>query len=491
MSLYRQFRFEYCGAWTTYSELDADECEPDGRTIAYFMNEFYGGRYELQSVQAELGRPAQRCFEVSGKVRASGQALSYPVEQALEYDHPVLISPDFDFDVDETSVEYWGVNERPRSVLGRDDARIALMIYHTTLFAIGDKGRSCRIDDRDELLEGYAGVRYMDDELHNIYIGSNLPQIDIMRMTDNSNRGGAADAAYEAIEAANIFNSVSQELLRKEWELAPPDEQWRGRRATARFGVATTLIRGVLEIRGYAVNGQPDLVAATLAANAGLAAFEVQTEHKCFSLSSGYSEECTTSLVVDVVATELERCTKTSVYMVNSCRSEATERSKEILVAIMGCGLLGSRDGVCHDPSAIEAATETALKQSEGIVDAAIQQIKEEHARKIEDARLVLVEYNQSKAVAAIDRAKKLANEIETAESMVALTVKLETREKNPMRDLYNEAIQAVASGRFNVTMANANLEDCMTAVHDNNNNCFLFLDTPYLDGCGTMYVLV
>lgn len=310
-----------------------------------------------------------------------------------------------------------------------------------------------------------------------------------MRMTDDNNRDGAAEAAYEAIEATNLFSSVSNALLKEEWELARPEEQWRSRRAVSRFGVATTLIRGMLEVSGYAVNGQPDLAAATLAANAGLAAFEVQTEHKCFSLAEGYSEECTKSLVVDVVATELERCTATSVSMVDQCRSAATDRSQEILVAIMGCGLLGSQDGVCHDPNAVEAATEKALKQSEGIVDAAIQQIKEEHARKVEAARLQLVKYNESKAAEAHDRLKVLASDIKAGESMAALTVKLETRERNPLRDVYNEAVDAVASGERNITIARANLEDCMTATHDNDANCFLFLDTPYLDGCDLMSV--
>lgn len=177
MSTYRQFSFEYCGAWTMYSNIDSEECVPDGSTIADFIIDFYGGRYELQSVRAQVGRPAQRCVEVSGKVRAKGGALTFPATQALEYDHPVLISPDYDIEIDDTSAEYWADNTKPKSVLGRDDARIALMVYHATLSAIGDRGRSCRVDDRDELLEGYAGVRYMDDELHNIYIGSNLPQV--------------------------------------------------------------------------------------------------------------------------------------------------------------------------------------------------------------------------------------------------------------------------------------------------------------------------
>lgn len=201
----------------------------------------------------------------------------------------------------------------------------------------------------------------------------------------------------------------------------------KGRRAApARMGLATNLIQVQLEYNRWQSSTGPNRAAIERKINWVLATYSTKTHHKCFTFVAGFDDACVKDIVSDIIAVQLQACTDADPDDVGSCRAAAIAAAKSKIVAIKGCGLLGTLDKggeeVCADPVAADKATIAANTMAVDTVNAAIAKIQAARAKELTDIFQQEVALNNTLAAAAAGR-KAATDKRVTEATLAALKV--------------------------------------------------------------------
>jgi hypothetical protein len=357
---FRQFDFTFARAWDENSGMTA-ECEVTGDAVALNLKgDSYGDlTADGNDITVEI-MFEQRSFKVYGALSTTGGLFD---GQRTQFPGPIAVLPHTDANATEVDAV---------DVKGDSDAALAMRVYAAVLKSM-DRALSCNVDNYDAVL-ATSGWHEEEDVSERVYIGGNLPQMDVNRMVDANNKQGVVDAAFEAIESFAGWTDLSKDVMFFDWKLVNPEERAKGRRSTPiRHGYATNLIQVSLEFTRYSTTTGVDYTSIRDRLNHVLATYDTTTHHSCFTFEFGFDDACISELVTNAIAAQLAECT---VAEAEQCRDDATATALAIILEIKGCGLLGSvtKNGKteCSDPDAQAAAQADAEAQATEAVEKAL-----------------------------------------------------------------------------------------------------------------------
>ena len=371
--------FLFVGAFPA-GAVQVAECTVSTAAFAAALKDAYNDQLVVQD--AEIVVDLERLtIAVKGSLVGSGGVLD---DQKRSFPDPIRVGPG---PRDSNSSGVVGVDVR-----GRKNAVLALRVYHGVVQAMA---RKCGIGagKARKILQG-AGLEYTVEARATVFAGNNLPQIDVTRFTDATNKDGVVAAVFDAIKDMQGWTNLNRDVLYENWRLAAPGEVHKKARraAPARMGLATSLVNVQLEYNMWQSSAGPNLAAVERRINWVLATYSLKTHHKCFSFQLGFDDDCVTAIVSKIISRQLQVCTDVDVDSAPSCRAPAIAAVAEKLAEIKGCGLLGTvsdADGkeVCADAAAEQLATVAANTTAVGAVDAAIAEIQAARAAELARTR--------------------------------------------------------------------------------------------------------
>ena len=357
----------YVGAFEA-STVPVESCTVDAGTFRASLKDMYNGQLIAKDTEIKIDMD-KLTISITASLTGTGGILD---DQKASFSDPIRIAADTAGGIGAAG----GID-----VSGRADAALAFMLYHGVLEGMN---KLCAVgkNSKQALLKA-AGVVYMVEATTVVYGGNNLPQIDVNRFVDANNKDGVVTAVYDAIKDMQGWTNLNRDVMYEKWRLAPAAEvHKKGRRAApARMGLATNLVHVELEYNRWSAEGGPNEAAVERVINWVLATYDIQTHHKCFTFQAGFDDVCVEEIVSTIIAKELKACTDVDKDSVASCRKAAVKAAKQKIIAIKGCGLLGTvaspqkGETVCANLDAASKAKVAANMTAVDAVDAAIAKI--------------------------------------------------------------------------------------------------------------------